>query len=182
MDQAYGPKGPTRQLRRPRLSEALSRGSNPGLVRLRASVHRRVKVPLWRSFPPETESNCVTARWGGEQLEVNRQPIERRVLDAPARRTRYGPMRLTRLLAMNEVRRTADSRPSESEAKSARSKKHSRSRGAWGGWRLDVWKCKLGNQGSLSWCWKEQGRSQNPHSSQEAGNDRGAKGGRKVET
>ena len=34
---------------------------------------------------------------------------------------------------------------------------------------------------SLSWCWKEQGRSQSPHSSDEAGNDRGAKEDRKVE-
>ena len=42
----------------------------PGLVRLKVSVHRRVEVPLWRSLTPVTESNCVTARWGGEQLEV----------------------------------------------------------------------------------------------------------------
>ena len=41
------------------------------LVRLRVSVHRRVRVPPWRSFPPETESNCVVATRGGEQLEVN---------------------------------------------------------------------------------------------------------------
>lgn len=42
-----------------------------GLVRLKVNVHRRVKVPLWRSLTPVTESNCVTARWGGEQLKVN---------------------------------------------------------------------------------------------------------------
>jgi hypothetical protein len=83
---------------------------------------------------------------------------------------------------MNEVRRTADSCQSKSEAKPALSKKHCRVRGAWGGWRLDVWKCMISNQGYLSWCWKEQGRSQSPHSSDEASNDRGAKGGRKVET
>ena len=83
---------------------------------------------------------------------------------------------------MNEVRRTADSCPSESEAKPDLGKKQSLDRGAWGGWRLDVWKCKLVNQGYLSWCLKEQGRSQSPHKSEEAGNDRGAKGGRKVET
>lgn len=83
---------------------------------------------------------------------------------------------------MYEVRRTADSCSSESGAKPDRSTKHGWDRGALGGWRLDVWKCMLGNQGYLSWCWKEQGRSQNPHSSDEAGNDRGAKGGRKVET
>jgi len=39
----------------------------------------------------------------------------------------------------------------------------------------------LSNQGDLSWCQKEQDRSQNPHSSDEAANPRGAKGGRKVE-
>jgi hypothetical protein len=145
-------------------------------VRLRESVHGRVKVPLWRSFPPLAESNCVTARWGGEQLEANRQPIELLVLNELAIRTRYGLMRLTRLRAVNEVRRTTASWRSETEAKPDRSKKHSRGRGAWGGWRLDVWKCTIGNQGYLSWCWKEQGRSQSPHSSDEAGNDRGAKG------
>ena len=83
---------------------------------------------------------------------------------------------------MSEVRRTADSWQSESEAKPVRSKKHCRNRGAWGGWRLDVWKCMIGNPGYLTWCRKEEGRSQSPHSSEEAGNDRGAKGGRKVET
>ena len=41
------------------------------LVRLRVSMHRRVRVPLWRSFLPVTESNCVVATRGGEQLEVN---------------------------------------------------------------------------------------------------------------
>ena len=41
------------------------------VVRLGAGVHWRVKVPLWRSFPPGTESNCVVATRGGEQLEVN---------------------------------------------------------------------------------------------------------------
>ncbi len=48
-----------------------SSGLNSALVRLRAGVHRRVKVPLWWSFPPVTESNCVVVRRGGEQLEVN---------------------------------------------------------------------------------------------------------------
>jgi hypothetical protein len=39
----------------------------------------------------------------------------------------------------------------------------------------------FGNQGDLSWGWKEQVRSQSPRSSDEADNDRGAKGDRKVE-
>ena len=103
--------------------------------------------------------------------------------EKPATQTRFGFMRLTRLLGKNEVRRADDS---ETQANRGRSltgtAKHRRDRGAWGGWRLDVWKCMIGNQGYLSWCMKEQGRRQSPHSSDEADNDRGAKGGRKVET
>jgi len=89
-------------------------------------------------------------------------------------------MRLMRPLEWSEVRGTADSQ-SESVAKPAWNKKYGRSRGAWGGWRRNVRKCTFMNQGDLSWCWKEQDRSQSPRSSQEAGNDRGAKGDRKVE-
>src|SRR5260221_6944845 len=37
------------------------------------------------------------------------------------------------------------------------------------------------NQGDLSWCRREQGRSQSPRGSDEAANPRGAKGGRKAE-
>ena len=50
--------------------------SRPRLVRLGENMPKRVKVPLMRSFPHETESNCVTARSGGEQLEVNGQSID----------------------------------------------------------------------------------------------------------
>jgi hypothetical protein len=82
---------------------------------------------------------------------------------------------------MREVRRTVDSPKGESMAKPTWNPKHDQERIAWGGWRMDVWKCNLRNQGYLGWCWKEQSRSQSPHSSEEAGNDRGAKGGRKVE-
>jgi len=83
---------------------------------------------------------------------------------------------------MNEVRRAAASLTSEAEAKPTRSKKHSRSRGAWGGWRRNGQKRMFVNQGDLSWSPKEQDRSQSPRSSEEAANPRGAKGGRKVET
>ncbi len=83
---------------------------------------------------------------------------------------------------MNEVRRTADSPKGESGAKSARSKEHCRSGGAWGGWRRNVWKRAHANQGDLTRRWKERVRSQSPHSSCETANSRGAKGGRKVET
>jgi hypothetical protein len=83
---------------------------------------------------------------------------------------------------MHEVRSTADSDQSESGAKPSWNKKHRQARGAWGGWRLDVWKRRLSSQGYLFRDHRERDRSQSPHSSEEAGNDRGAKGGRKVET
>ena len=81
---------------------------------------------------------------------------------------------------MSEIRRTADSlrvriggqaRP-EQEALPEEG-------GAWGGWRRNVLKGTLSNPGDLFR--REWDRSQSPHSSEEAANPRGAKGGRKVE-
>jgi hypothetical protein len=86
-----------------------------------------------------------------------------------------------RLRAVYEVRRTADSPKGESGAKPGAVAKHCRHRGVFSGWRRNVRKHKLVNQGDLSGCAKELGRSQSPHNSDEAGNDRGAKEGRKVE-
>src|SRR3954452_20069584 len=51
-------------------------GINSALVRLRESVHGRVKVPLWWCFPPRVESNCKPATGCGEQLETKRQSVE----------------------------------------------------------------------------------------------------------
>jgi hypothetical protein len=56
--------------RKKALLQQLGREAAPP-VRLGWSVHRRVEVPLWRSLPPVTESNCAVATRGGEQLEVN---------------------------------------------------------------------------------------------------------------
>jgi len=83
---------------------------------------------------------------------------------------------------MSEVRRTDDS-DTKRIGGQARSEQEAlpEDGGAWGGWRRNVRKCMIMNQGDLSWCRKEQGRSQSPRSSEEAGNDRGAKEGRKVE-
>ena len=83
---------------------------------------------------------------------------------------------------MSEIRRTADSQTKRIGGQ-ARPEQEvwPEDGGAWGGWRRNARKCTLGNQGDLSWCWQEQGRSQSPRSSEEASNDRGAKGGRKVE-
>ena len=86
-----------------------------------------------------------------------------------------------RLRAMYEVRRTADSPQDESEAKPEVEQSNATAGAPFSGWRRNVWKHKRVNQGSLSGCGKELDRSQSPHSSDEAGNDRGAKEGRKVE-
>ena len=82
---------------------------------------------------------------------------------------------------MNEVRRTADSPQSESEAKPARSKSIAGAGAHRVGGDGMTGSAKPMNQGYLSWRLREQGRSQSPHSSDEAGNDRGAKEGRKVD-
>src|SRR2546422_3280312 len=68
----------------------------------------------------------------------------------PATQTRYGLMRLTRLRPMNEVRRTADSETKRIGGQ-ARPEQEvwPEDGGAWGGWRRNVWKCTLGNQGYL---------------------------------
>src|SRR5437879_6009677 len=92
-------------------------------------------------------------------------------------------MRLMRLRPLSEIRRTADSETERVGGQARPEQEVSpEDGGAWGGWRRNVWKCTFGNQGDLPWRRKEQGRSQSPHSSDEASNDRGAKGGRKVET
>jgi len=84
---------------------------------------------------------------------------------------------------MNEVRRTADSDTKQIGGQACPEQEAwPEAGGALGGWRRNVWKCTFGNQGDLSRCWTERPRSQSPHSSDEASNDRGAKEDRKVET
>ena len=82
---------------------------------------------------------------------------------------------------MNEVRRTAGSPQGEPVAKPDRNESIAGPGAHRVGGDGMSGSAKLMNQGDLSWCWKEQGRSQSPHSSEEAANPRGAKGGRKVE-
>jgi hypothetical protein len=86
-----------------------------------------------------------------------------------------------RLRAVNEVRRTADSRQGESGAKPGAEQSIAATGASFSGWRRNVRKHEHVNQGYLSGCGTEPGRRQSPHSSDEAGNDRGAKEGRKVE-
>jgi hypothetical protein len=82
---------------------------------------------------------------------------------------------------MNEVRSTAGSPQGEPVAKPDRNKSIAGTGAHRVGGDGMSGSAKLMNQGYLSRCWKERGRSQSPHSSDEAGNDRGAKEGRKVE-
>src|SRR2546426_608799 len=102
---------------------------------------------------------------------------------APATQTRDGGARGKRARAEKKTQKPADSLDRRIGGQ-ARPEQEvwPEDGGAWGGWRRNVWKCTFGNQGDLPWRRKEQGRSQSPHSSDEASNDRGAKGDRKVET
>ena len=83
---------------------------------------------------------------------------------------------------MNEVRRATGSRkadPGDEARPGTGSIARERAHGVVG----DGMSGRAGhmNQGDLAGCWKEPVRSQSPRSSEEAGNDRGAKGGRKVD-
>ena len=57
----------TTQLIGPPYCARSRRPAADALVRLRVSVHRRVRVPLWRIYPPITESNCVVVTQGGDR-------------------------------------------------------------------------------------------------------------------
>lgn len=86
-----------------------------------------------------------------------------------------------RLLGMYEVRRTADSRQGESGAKPGAVAKHCRHRGVIQWVETESPEAQAREPRIPVQVRMELGRSQSPHSSDEAGNDRGAKEGRKVE-
>jgi hypothetical protein len=86
-----------------------------------------------------------------------------------------------RLLAVYEIRRTADSRQSESGAKPGVVAKHRHHGGVIQWVETECPEAQAGEPRIPVRVQKEPGRSQSPHSSDEAGNDRGAKEGRKVE-
>jgi len=46
-----------------------------GTVRPQGQLINRVKVPVGVSHNVVAESNCVIAKWGGEQLEAKRQSV-----------------------------------------------------------------------------------------------------------
>lgn len=83
---------------------------------------------------------------------------------------------------MYEVRRTADSEAKRVGSQACPEHRSIAGTGAHmvGGGGMSRSACDV-NQGYLSRCWKERDRSQSPHRSEEAGNDRGAKEDRKVE-
>jgi hypothetical protein len=86
-----------------------------------------------------------------------------------------------RLLAVYEIRRIADSRKGESGAKPGTVAKHCRPRGVIQWLETECPEAQAGEPRIPAQVQKELGRNQSPHSSDETGNDRGAKEGRKVE-
>ena len=66
-----------------------------GLVRLQAHLYREVKVLSRYALQPVTDCNCVAARRGGEQQEVNDQSV--------GSRTRFGRVIPASLLASGEA-------------------------------------------------------------------------------
>jgi len=46
-----------------------------GIVRPQGQLINRVKVPVGVCHNVVAESNCVIAKWGGEQLEAKRQSV-----------------------------------------------------------------------------------------------------------
>ena len=46
-----------------------------GIVRPQGQLINRVKVPVGVSHNVVAESNCVIAKWGGEQLEAKGQSV-----------------------------------------------------------------------------------------------------------
>jgi hypothetical protein len=135
-------------------------------VRLRAHLTRVVKVRSWAdTVGPVTERNCIGATSpGGEQREVNDQSATGNV---------------------NSIR--PETWASSRVKGEAETKYDRRRRGQWkrpatgnGGWRRNGWQVgwrESGNHGARP---ERKRRGQSARSSDEASNDRGAKGRRKV--
>ncbi len=153
-----------------RLSVVQSR-LKPALVRLRAHLNRRVKVPdLAITLGPVTESNCAGAiPPGGKQLEVNEQSVTR--LDTQRQVNSIGSAVLASLRAQ---RRSPNEivRPALREWIASGREPQMVGDGMFGSSR-DV------KQGTTAGG-ERASRGQSPRSSEEAGNDRGAKGDRGV--
>jgi hypothetical protein len=98
---------------------------------------RRGESPLQaRALRPVTESNCVAARRGGKQLEVNEQSV--------TQVNSIRPCRPASLLVNGEARTDASRKPV-----ALRGSVQKRRRGRWGGWRRNARKARHVNQREL---------------------------------
>ena len=142
------------------------------LVRLRAHMDSGVRVPdLADTEGPATESNCVEAiPPGGEQLEVNEQSVTRRDTQRQVNSIRSAVLASLRAKwrSPNKIER-----PALREWSASGREPQMVGDGMFGS------PCGV-NQGTTVGG-KRAGRGQSPRSSEEAGNDRGAKGRRKME-
>ena len=140
-------------------------------VRLKAHLNSRVRVPdLADTEGPVTESNCAGAiSPGGEQLEVNNQSVTRS--GSP---DKVNSIRSAVLASLRERRRSPNKivPPALREWNASEGEPQMVGDGMVGS-SSDV------NQGTTAGG-ERTGRGQSPRSSEEAGNDRGAKGGRDV--
>lgn len=140
-------------------------------MRLRAHLNSRVEVPdLADTVGPVTESNCAGAiPPGGEQLEVNKQSVTG--LDI---RRQVNSIRSAVLASLRAKRRSPNKieRPALREWSASGREPQMVGDGMFGS-SSDV------NQGTTAGG-ERASRGQSPRSSEEAGNDRGAKGDRDV--
>src|ERR1700687_5429137 len=144
----------------------------PGYVRLKAHSNSGVKVPvLADTVGPVIESNCAGAITpGGEQLEMNNQSVTR----VPGEGTKVNSIRSEDLASLH----------SSGEAQNKIRLPAQREWIAAGGGPQMIGDGMVGsssdvNQGTTAGG-ERAGRGQSLRSSEEAGNDRGAKGGRDV--
>jgi hypothetical protein len=144
------------------------------LVRLRAHLNSVVKVrDLADTVRPVTESNCIGAiPPGGEQLEVNDQSVTPEL----QARSRVNSIRSAVLASLLGKRR----RPNKTVLPALREWSASGGKPQMVGDRM-VGSSSDVNQGTTVDGNDRVRRGQSVRSSQEAGNDRGAKGRRKVE-
>ena len=172
------------------------------LVRLRGRSHSGVQVPVRpKIHRPVTEGYCVVVTRGGELPEVNCQSVT-----FVLKRNKVNSIRPD---GRASLRALCEARPAAQASREGKSfvpngagqREHDRvlketvnrrkaAVSPEGGWRQNGRKRERSKQGDLpgterrSWPqWPEEppGRSQSVHSSDEARNERGAKGRRKVE-
>ena len=144
----------------------------PGYVRLKACLNSGVKVPvLADTVGPVIESNCAGAITpGGEQLEMNNQSVTR----VPNEGTKVNSFRSADLASLHSSGEAHNKIPLPAQREWI----------AAGGNPQMIGDGMVGSSGDVNQGTtaggERAGRGQSPRSSDEAGNDRGAKGGRDV--